>query len=162
MSNVNVGFFIEDIPEKLYFAGKEVKFPEIYFRYAAAKNEFLPQIQKTVEQMKSTFDDKIGYLDDFVRYGVAWVKDELDPLLDFSLEQLSLNGCYGISKDDFFQRPSAAYFAFTMPTSLPSRLNNPPPEFPLLTAASIWNISKVVFSTLIFRLTAATMPLEME
>ena len=104
MSDVNIGFFAEEIPEKLFFAGKEVKFPEIYFRYAAAKNEFLPQIQKTVEQMKSTFDDKIGYLDDFVRYGVAWVKDELDPLLDFTLEQLSLNGCYGISKDDFFQQ----------------------------------------------------------
>ena len=29
MSNVNVGFFIEDIPEKLYFAGKNERIKEI-------------------------------------------------------------------------------------------------------------------------------------
>lgn len=104
MSNVNIGFFAEEIPEKLYFSGKEVKFPEVYFRYAAVKSEFLPEVRRTIEQMESSFEDKIGYLDNFVKYGVAWVKDELDPLLDFTMEQLSLNGCYGISKDDFFQQ----------------------------------------------------------
>ena len=104
MSNVNVGFFAEDVPEKLYFAGKEVAFPEIYFRYAAAKNEFLPEVRNTVAQMEDNFDDKIGFLDDFVEYGVSWVKEELEPLLRFTMDQLSLNGCYAISSEEFFQK----------------------------------------------------------
>ena len=69
MSNVNIGFFAEEIPEKLYFLGKEIKFPEVYFRYAAVKSEFLPEVRRTIEQMESSFDDKIGYFDDFVKYG---------------------------------------------------------------------------------------------
>lgn len=104
MSDVNIGFFAEEIPEKLFFAGKEVKFPEIYFRYAAAQSEFLPEVKKTVEHMESTFDDKIGYLDNFIKCGVDWVREELDPLLSFTMDQLSLNGCYGLSKEDFFQQ----------------------------------------------------------
>ena len=104
MSNVNVGFFVEEVPENLCFAGKIVKFPESYFRYAAAKNEFLPEVRNTVSQMESNFDDKIGFLDDFVEYGVSWVKDELEPLLRFTMDQLSLNGCYAISAEEFFQK----------------------------------------------------------
>ena len=115
MSNVSIGFFADDIPEKLYFAGKEVMFPEIYFRYAATRSAFLPEIRRTVEQMERTFDDKIGYLDNFVQYGVAWVKDELDSLLDFTMEQLSLNGCYGINKDDFLQQ-----YVFTKLDEIPA------------------------------------------
>lgn len=104
MSNMSVGFFAEDVPEKLIFAGKEVKFPEIYYRYAAAKSEFLPEVRSTVSQMENSFDSKIGSLDSFVEYGVAWVKDELEPLLKFTMDQLSLNGCYAISQDEFFQK----------------------------------------------------------
>lgn len=104
MSNGNVGFFVEEIPESLNFAGKEVKFPEVYFRYAAAKSEFLQEVRQTVDRMNHDFDDKIGSLDEFVEYGVSWVQDELDPLLKFTMDQLSLNGCYGISQEDFFQK----------------------------------------------------------
>ncbi len=104
MSNMSVGFFAEDVPEKLIFAGKEFKFPEIYYRYAAAKSEFLPEVRSTVSQMENSFDSKIGSLDSFVEYGVAWVKDELEPLLKFTMDQLSLNGCYAISQDEFFQK----------------------------------------------------------
>ena len=104
MKNVELGFFATEVPEKLIFAGKVVKFPDIYFRYAFAESVFQPEIRKTVANMVANFDEKIGSLKSFVRGGADWVKDELEPLLDFTIEQLSLNGCYSISREDFFQR----------------------------------------------------------
>ena len=56
------------------------------------------------EEMESNFNDKIGSLDEFVEYGVNWVNEELSTLLDFTLEQLALNGCSGLSKDEFYRQ----------------------------------------------------------
>jgi hypothetical protein len=35
--------------------------------------------------------------------------------------------------------PDLEYICELIPITSPSRLNNGPPEFPLLTAASVWN-----------------------
>lgn len=110
MSSVNIGFFAEEVPGKLYFAGREISFPETYFRYAAARCAFCPEVRNTIKHMESTFDDKIGYLDNFIQYGPSWLKDELDSLLSFTMEQLALNGCYRISQDEFFEKYIAIKF----------------------------------------------------
>lgn len=100
----NIGFFAEELPGKLYFGTREVVFSEKHFRYAAALAAFLPQAKKARAEMESNFNDKIGSLDKFVEYGVNWVNEELSTLLDFTLEQLALNGCYGLSKDEFYRQ----------------------------------------------------------
>lgn len=100
----NIGFFAEELPGKLYFGTREVVFSEKHFRYAAALAAFRPQAKKAREEMESNFNDKIGSLDEFVEYGVNWVNEELSTLLDFTLEQLALNGCSGLSKDEFYRQ----------------------------------------------------------
>ena len=103
-SDCTLGFFAEDFPEQLFFAGKRVVFPEIYFRYASARNAFRPEVMRARKAMENNFSGKIGSLDKFVEYGVNWVREELSDLLDFTMEQLALNGCYGLSKDEFYRQ----------------------------------------------------------
>lgn len=102
--NSDIGFFADEYPEKLIFNGNEVKIPEIFFRYAAVSAVFRPKMLETYNAMLRNFDDRIGSLDEFVEYGVSWVRNELSPLLAFTMEQLALNGCYSISEDEFYQK----------------------------------------------------------
>ncbi len=107
MTNSNttgIGFFAEEIQERFRFIGQEIVFPEILFRYAAAKAAFQPEIEQAIAAMQSNFEEKIGTLDEFVEEGIAWVYEELDDLLDFTVSQLSLNGCYSIDKKEFFEQ----------------------------------------------------------
>ena len=104
MSNTSIGFFAEEVPEKLYFAGKEITFNENYYRYAAAKAAFAPIAQQSKTAMLQRFEDKIGSLDSFIEYGVSWIREELSDFLSFTMEQLALNGCYTLGEDDFYEK----------------------------------------------------------
>ena len=68
---------------------------------------------------------------------------------------------------DGMQKPSPsvvpeAYFAVTIPTTFPPESNAGPPEFPELTAASIWNMVIGFPSVFIFLSSALTTPLVSE
>lgn len=102
-SDIGIGFGAVRIPEKLQFLGRELNFSKAYFQYAAARNAFEPEADRAIRRMKSTFDDRIGYLDNFVSDGKDYIIEILDPLLDFTMEQLASNGCYSLSKGDFLE-----------------------------------------------------------
>ena len=104
MSNKAIGFFAGEIPAEVVFAGQKIRFEERMFRYAAAEVEFAPEAAKSISQMEANFEDEIGNLDAFLEEGANWIYRSLSDFLDFTMDQLSLNGCYAIEKKTFFEQ----------------------------------------------------------
>jgi len=104
MKKTRIGFFADEVPAKVKFAGKEVTFDEVMYRYAAAEAAFMPEVRKSIHQMESNFSDEIGSLDNFLKRSSAWIYDTLSDFLDFTMDQLSLNGCFAMEKHSFFEQ----------------------------------------------------------
>ncbi len=102
-SACNLGFFAEDVEKNFIFCGKNISFTEDYIRYASAKAVFVPEARKTIAIMERNFEDEIGDLGSFVENGPSWIIKTITPFVEFTMEQLSLNGCYGIAIDDFMK-----------------------------------------------------------
>ena len=104
MSKREVGFFASEVPAEVVFAGKTIKFEERMYRYAAAEAAFTPEYVKSISRMEAEFEDEIGSLDKFLEQGACWIYNSLSDLLDFTVDQLSLNGCYTMEKKTFFEK----------------------------------------------------------
>ena len=96
-------------PSKLIFHGNEIVFQEKLYRYAAAKIAFEPQIIQTINSAEASFEDNLGDLSHFVENAPSWLRNSLQPLLDFTTEQLALNGCYDLDDTELFRQYVATH-----------------------------------------------------
>ena len=97
-----IGFFTTEIPEELSFLSNRISLPGEYFYYGAARAAFEPEIEKCINSMKNTFSDHIDSFDDFLDNGTLWIRNRLQPLIKFAVDQLALNGCFDMTVDRFF------------------------------------------------------------
>lgn len=97
-----IGFFTTEIPEELSFLSNRISLPGEYFYYGAALAAFEPEIEKCINSMKNTFSDHIDSFDDFLDNGTLWIRNRLQPLIKFAVDQLALNGCFDMTVDRFF------------------------------------------------------------
>lgn len=97
-----LGFFATEIPEDLTFLGHKVTFPDDFFYYGAARAAFEPEIRKCVKAMRNDFNNFIGDFDDFLESGPRYLNNKLAPLVRFTVDKLSQNGCFDMTVDSFF------------------------------------------------------------
>lgn len=104
------GFFATEIPEDLTFLGHKVTFPDDFFYYGAARAAFEPEIRKCVKAMRNDFNNFIGDFDDFLEGGPRYLNNKLAPLVRFTVDKLSQNGCFDMTGDSFFDYYLAGAF----------------------------------------------------
>ena len=97
-----LGFFATEISEDLTFLGHKVTFPDDFFYYGAARAAFEPEIRKCVKAMQNDFNNFIGDFDDFLESGPKYLNNKLAPLVRFTVNKLSQNGCFDMTVDSFF------------------------------------------------------------
>lgn len=107
-----IGFFATEIPEKLTFMGENVDFPEKIFYHAAARAVFEPEISKCIKSMRDDFDDNIGSFSEFIDDGPSYIYQKMQPLIQFTVNQLAQNGCYDAEVDTFFYKHIKEQFEY--------------------------------------------------
>ena len=88
----------------LVFHGTEVKFNPGLFYFAEISHRFAPIIEQCIANVDRRCDKELGDMQSFISNIDGVLGNVFNPLVEFSVKQLSLLGCYDFDPGSFFER----------------------------------------------------------